>query len=145
MGALRTEAAAFLEQVTDRELLAIRPAIIDQARQIAHQLYRAGRLLEADVVCRGLIACDHRCAWTYSLHAAVLRRGGHLQQAVAQVQRGLAYEPGHVKLRAMQAELMAAVAGPSSLRAEGSPLLRATDSDHRSRTQRPGPSTDSDP
>ena len=105
MEALRGGAAAFLERTTVRELLDIGPGVIDRARLIAHQLYRTGRLAEAEVVCRGLIACDHRVAWTYSLHAAILRRQGRNPQALAQVERGLAYDPDHAKLRSMRAEL----------------------------------------
>ena len=105
------EADAFLERTTIRELLDVPPHVLDEARRIAHQLYRAGRLTEADIVCRGLIACDHRSAWTYSLHAAVLRRQGRKEWALAQVERGLAVEPGHSKLRAMRGELLASAPG----------------------------------
>ena len=125
MEAHRGSAAEFLERTTVRELLGVDPDVIDQARVLAHQLYRAGRLTEADVVCRGLIACDHRFAWTYSLHAAVLRRQGRLPQALAQVELGLRYAPSNAKLRAMRAELTTsptAVAAP----VQGSKAQRAT-------------------
>jgi len=101
------DAAEFLERTTVRELLNVGPAVLDHGRRVAHQLYQAGRLAQAEVVCRGLIACDHRFAWTYSLHAAVLRRQGRPEEALAQVTRGLAIEPAHQKLRSMRAELAA--------------------------------------
>jgi Flp pilus assembly protein TadD len=114
MDILRRDTAAFLQRTPIRELLDVPPGVIDQARRIAHQLYRAGRFAEADIVCRGLIACDHQVGWTYSLHAAVLRKLGRLEQAMAQIQRGLAHEPEHVKLRAMRDELMACLPVPST-------------------------------
>lgn len=133
------EAAAFLERTTVRELLDIHAGVIDQARRIAHQLYRAGRLAEADVVCRGLIACDHRFAWTYSLHAAVLRRQGRWEGALAQVERGLAFEPGHPKLRAMRDDLLVPRRAPAT--APRAPAAAG----HGPGAQRAGVATDSDP
>jgi len=145
MDVLRPDTAALLERVTVRELLDIPPGVIDRARQLAHQLYRAGRLVEADVVCRGLIACDHRCAWTYSLHAAVLRRQGRLERAVAQVQRGLAHEPGHAKLSAMRDELVAALPVRPPTRPAPSPVIGQAAPGQRVPAQRADDSTDSDP
>ena len=113
MDILRPDTAAFLQRVTIRELLDIPPGVIDQARRIAHQLYGAGRFAEADIVCRGLIACDHQVGWTYSLHAAVLRKLGRPEQSLAQVECGLTHEPDHAKLRAMRTELVATLAVPS--------------------------------
>ena len=133
----------FLERTTIRELLNVSAGVIEQARRIAHQLYRAGRLAEADVVCRGLIACDHRFAWTYSLHAAVLRRQGRTQQALAQIERGLLYDPDHAKLREMHAEVAASSAPSLSAGASSSPVLAAPV--QRQRAQRAPHRTDSDP
>jgi predicted Zn-dependent protease len=145
MDGLRRDGTAFMERVTVRELLGVPPGAIERACQIAHQLYRAGRLAEADVVCRGLIACDHRLAWTYSLHAAVLRRLGRLEQALAQTQRGLNYEPAHAKLRNMRDELLALRTTPSPPRVADAAAVGPAGPVHDSLAQRTGLSTDSDP
>ena len=64
----------------------------------ASQLYQAGRYPEVEVLCRGLIAADHKYWWSYSLYAAALRKLGRLAQgASTQVEQG----PG---LRARRAE-----------------------------------------
>lgn len=145
MDVLRRDGTAFLERMTVRELLGVPPGAIERACQIAHQLYQAGRLGEADVVCRGLIACDHRLAWTYSLHAAVLRRLGRLEQALAQVQQGLTHEPGHAKLRTMRDELLGLLALPSPRHARGERAVGSAGTVHPAGAQRQGLGADSDP
>ena len=138
MDAVSPDAAEFLERMTVRALLNVAPVVIDHGRRVAHQLYQAGRLAEAEVVCRGLIACDHRFAWTYSLHAAVLRRQGRPAAALAQVVRGLSFEPEHAKLRSMRVELTAWLAAP---RADS----RSDAGGQPSPAQRTSGRTDSDP
>lgn len=139
------DTAALLRRTTVRELLTVAPGVINQARRIAHQLYQAGRLVEADVVCRGLIALDHRCAWTFSLHAAVLRRQRRYQEALAQVERGLTCEPAHPKLRSMHDELTARLAVEPGSAAPATALVPLAAPVHRNRAQRDDGRTDSDP
>ena len=88
-----------------RELLNVPEEILDHAMAMAYQLYRSGRLAEAEVLCRGLIACDHRYWWPYSLYASVLRRLGRMAEALTYVERGLAYEPGQPKLLLLRGEI----------------------------------------
>jgi len=142
MDAVSVDAADFLERTTLRELLNVAPGIIDQARQVAYQLYRAGRLAQAETVCRGLIAWDHRCAWTYSLIAAVLRRQGRTEEALGQVGRGLAFEPDHAKLRSMRTELTALL---SARRPEAVTAGIAAATVQQRPAQRASGRTDSDP
>src|SRR5438309_209110 len=51
----------FLDRTPLRALFDIPTALIDQARAMAYQSYRAGRLQQAELLCRGLLAVDHRC------------------------------------------------------------------------------------
>jgi predicted Zn-dependent protease len=99
-----------LENTTLREILGIPDTAMDQAMGIAYQLYLTGRLPEAETVCKGLIACDHRYWWSHSLHASVLRRLGRCEDALAAVEEGLKYEPGQAKLSLMRAELLITIA-----------------------------------
>lgn len=134
--------SAFVERTTVRELLGIPDEALAQARRIAHQLYGAGRYAQADVICRGLIACDHRLPWTYVLHAAVLRNLGHRAEALAQVHRGLTYAPDHPKLRRLRDELAAGSEARGTAPPEsGSVASRG----HHTGTQRAVRATDSDP
>ena len=57
------------------------------------------------MLCRGLIAADHKYWWSYSLYAATLRRLGRLREALAQLEKGLAYEPNEPKLLFMRSEI----------------------------------------
>ncbi len=107
---MNTTETDYLETTTLKEILGIPDAAMDQAMGIAYQLYLTGRFAEADTVCRGLIACDHRYWWPHSLHASVLRRLGRIEEALAGVERGLKYEPGQPKLLLMRAELMVTIA-----------------------------------
>ena len=75
----------------------------------AYQLYQAGRYPEVEVLCRGLVAADHKYWWSYSLYAATLRRLGRLREAVEQVEKGLVYEPDEPKLLLMRSELRAEI------------------------------------
>ena len=83
---------------------------LDQAMGIAFQLYKGGRYAEAEIVCRGLLACDHLYWWPHSLLAAILRRIGRSAEALEAVERGLQFEPGQPKLLLMRAELTATLA-----------------------------------
>lgn len=100
----------FLDKTPLRHLLGLPEAELDQAMATAYQLYQAGRLAEAEIICRGLIAADHTYWWCYSLYAAVLRKQGRIRDAIEQLDRGLRYEPAQPKLLAMRAELLRFVA-----------------------------------
>jgi tetratricopeptide (TPR) repeat protein len=107
---LSPNARRFLEENTLRDIFGIPEDALDAVMATAYQLYQAGRYLEVEVLCRGLIAADHRYWWSYSLYAAALRRMGRLREAVAQLERGLVYEPDAPKLVAMRTELLAEIA-----------------------------------
>jgi tetratricopeptide (TPR) repeat protein len=97
----------YLRRTTMQSILEIDQASLDHVMATAYLLYQAGRYREVDVLCRGLIAADHTYWWSYSLHAATLRRLGRLDEALAQLERGLAYEPNEPKLLMMRGEILA--------------------------------------
>src|SRR5262249_44765134 len=101
---LSPHARRFLAENTMRSLVGIPEEALDAVMATAYQLYQAGRYPEVEVLCRGLIAADHRYWWSYSLYAAALRRLGRLREAVEQLDRGLAYEPDAAKLLLMRSE-----------------------------------------
>ena len=107
---MATTDAEYLETTTLKQILNISDEVMDHAMGIAYQLYRAGRFLEAETVCKGLIACDHRYWWSYSLHASVLRQLRREDEALARVEQGLKYEPRQPKLLLMRAELLVTIA-----------------------------------
>ena len=86
-------ARKFLEENTMRDIFGIPEEALDAVMAMAYQLYQAGRLPEVEVLCRGLIAADHKYWWSYSLYAATLRRLGRLREALEQLETGLVYEP----------------------------------------------------
>jgi predicted Zn-dependent protease len=98
----------YLRRTTMQSILEIDQASLDHVMATAYVLYQAGRYREVDVLCRGLIAADHTYWWSYSLHAAALRRMGRLEDALTQLERGLAYEPSEPKLLMMRGEILAA-------------------------------------
>jgi hypothetical protein len=100
----------FVQNTTMKSILGIEDDALDQVMATAYALYQAGRYPEVDVLCRGLIAADHTYWWSYSLHAATLRRLGRLQEALAATDAGLCYEPRESKLLVMRHELVAALA-----------------------------------
>lgn len=104
----------FLDATPLKAVLGIPEDALDQAMGMAFQLYKAGRYAEAEIVCRGLLASDHRYWWPHSLLAAVLRRTGRCAEALQAVERGLHHEPGQPKLLLMRAELSAALASDRS-------------------------------
>jgi predicted Zn-dependent protease len=121
----------FVDSTSLKQILNISDAVMDQAMGIAYQLYITGRFAQAEVVCKGLIACDHRYWWSHSLHASILRRLDRTAEALAAVEEGLKYEPGQAKLTLMRAELQIilaraaasrAQAGESSRRASETPI-----------------------
>jgi predicted Zn-dependent protease len=114
VSALSPAASKFLHETTMQSLLGIPEAALDAVMATAYQLYQAGRLHEVEVLCRGLIAADHKYWWSYSLYAATLRRLGRLRQAVEQLDRGLVYEPDEPKLLLMRSELRAEIAREES-------------------------------
>src|SRR5262245_26314568 len=102
---LSPNARRFLEDNTMRDIFGIPEEALDAVMATAYQLYQAGRYPEVEVLCRGLIAADHKYWWSYSLYAAALRRLGRLREAIEQLDRGLVYEPGEAKLLLMRSEL----------------------------------------
>ena len=107
---LSPPARKFLEENTMRSLLDIPEDALDAVMATAYQLYQAGRYPEVAVLCRGLIAADHKYWWSYSLYAATLRRLGRLREALDQLEKGLSHEPGEPKLLLMRSELRAEIA-----------------------------------
>src|SRR5262245_5068801 len=103
-------ARKFLEENIMRSIFGIPEEALDAVMATAYQLYQAGRYLEVEVLCRGLIAADHKYWWSYSLYAATLRRLGRRQDAMEQLERGLVYEPDEPKLLLMRSELREEIA-----------------------------------
>ena len=112
---LSAPAREFLEENTMRSIFRIPEDVLDALMATAYQLYQAGRYLEVEVMCRGLLAADHKYWWSYSLYAATLRKLGRLREAVELLERGLAYEPDEPKLLLMRSELRAAIAREEEL------------------------------
>jgi predicted Zn-dependent protease len=110
-------ARRFLEENTMRAIFGIPEEALDAVMATAYQLYQAGRYPEVELLCRGLIAADHKYWWSYSLYAATLRRLGRLHEAVEQLDKGLAYEPDEPKLLRMRSEMRDEIA----LREKGAP------------------------
>ncbi len=103
-------ARRFLEETTMKSLFGIPDEALDSIMALAYQLYQVGRYADVEVLCRGLIAADHKYWWSYSLYAATLRRLGRLPEALAQLEKGLAYEPDEPKLLFMRSEISEALA-----------------------------------
>ena len=121
---LSAPARKFLEENTMRSIFRIPEDVLDALKATAYQLYQAGRYLEVEVMCRGLLAADHKYWWSYSLYAATLRKLGRLREAVELLECGLAYEPDEPKLLLMRSELRAAIAREEGLH----PIEDQTDS-----------------
>src|SRR5450432_1978603 len=128
----------YLEHTTLKEILGIPDEAMDQAMGIAYQLYLTGRFSEAETVCKGLIACDHRYWWSHSLHASVLRRLGRTPEALAAVDEGLKHEPRQPKLSVMRAELLVTIARQHAAHNATSPTASEG-------SQAPAPSHDKPP
>ena len=111
---LTPAARQFLEETTMKSLLGIPDQALDAIMALAYQLYQVGRYADAEVLCRGLLAADHKYWWSYSLYAATLRRLGRLREALAQLDKGLAYEPNEPKLLFMRGEIREALAQQES-------------------------------
>jgi hypothetical protein len=103
-------ARKFFEENTMRSIFGIPEEALDAVMATAYQLYQAGRHPEVEILCRGLIAADHKYWWSYSLYAATLRRLGRLREAIEQLEMGLVYEPDEPKLLLMRSELRAEIA-----------------------------------
>jgi len=100
----------FIETHTLKDILRIPPEALDYVMAKAYQLHLAGHHPQVEVLCRGLIAADHRYWWSYSLYAAALHKMERHEEALVQLDRGLAHEPLQPKLLVMRAEILAAIA-----------------------------------
>ena len=107
---LSVTARKFLEENTMRSIFGIPEEALDAVMATAYHLYQAGRYPEVEVLCRGLVASDHKYWWSYSLYAATLRKLGRPCEAVQMVEKGLVYEPNEPKLLMMRSELRAEIA-----------------------------------
>jgi tetratricopeptide (TPR) repeat protein len=103
-------ARQFLEETTMKSIFGIPDEALDAIMALAYQLYQVGRYADVEVLCRGLIAADHKYWWSYSLYAATLRRLGRLPEALDQLDKGLIYEPNEPKLLFMRGEIGEALA-----------------------------------
>jgi tetratricopeptide (TPR) repeat protein len=102
---LTPAARRFLEETTMKSIFGISDAALDTVMALAYQLYQVGRYAEAEVLCRGLVAADHKYWSSYSLYAAILRRLDRLPEALAELEKGLVYEPNEPKLLFMRDEI----------------------------------------
>jgi tetratricopeptide (TPR) repeat protein len=118
---LSPAARAFLEETTMKSLFGISDAALDTVMALAYQLYQAGRYAETEVLCRGLVAADHKYWWSYSLYAATLRRLGRLREALEALDKGLTYEPNEPKLLFMRGEIREALAQQEAAPAKAPP------------------------
>jgi tetratricopeptide (TPR) repeat protein len=107
---LSPKAHKFLEETTMKSIFGIPDEALDAIMALAYQLYQVGRYPEVEVLCRGLIAADHKYWWSYSLYAATLRRLGKLEEALEALAKGLLYEPNEPKLLFMRGEIGEALA-----------------------------------
>jgi predicted Zn-dependent protease len=103
-------ARKFVEETTMKTLLGIPDEALHAVMAVAFQLYQAGRYSETEVLCRGLIAADHKSWWSYSLYAATLRRLGRIDDALAELNAGLDHSPTAPQLLYMQREVREAIA-----------------------------------
>jgi hypothetical protein len=99
-----------IEETTMKSLFGISDEAMDTVMAVAFQLYQTSRYIETEVLCRGLIAADHKYWWSYSLYAATLRRMGRFSEALEELEKGLVYEPTEPKLLYMRQELRELVA-----------------------------------
>ncbi len=111
---LSPAARKFLAETTMKSIFGISDAALDTVMALAYQLYQVGRYPEAEVPCRGLVAADHKYWWSYSLYAATLRRLGRPEEALAELEKGLAYEPNDPKPLFMRGEIRQALAQQKS-------------------------------
>jgi hypothetical protein len=125
----------FLDSTPMRAILGIPTEVLDQFMATAFQLYQGGRYPEAEVICRGLLAADHRYWYPYSLYASTLQKLGRFQEAVAQVDLGLKYEPGHPKLLALREAILGSRARLRARSAEASRARSAQAAPGASRPQ----------
>jgi hypothetical protein len=109
-----------------KALIGIPDDALDAVMAVAYQLYQAGRYAEVEVLCRGLTAADHTYWWSYSLHAATLRRMGNLPEALAEVEKGLSYEPSNEKLTLMRKEIVEAIAQAEATPSPANPAAGVT-------------------
>ena len=116
---LSPNARKFLEETTMKSIFGIPDEALDAIMALAYQLYQVGRYSEVEVLCRGLIAADHKYWWSYSLYAATLRRLGKLEEALDELDKGLAYEPNEPKLLFMRSEIRDALARSKTSPAAG--------------------------
>ena len=123
-------ARQFLEDTTMRSIFGIPEEALDAVMATAYQLYQTGRYPEVEVLCRGLIAADHRYWWSYSLYAATLRRLGRLREAVEQLERGLVYEPDEAKLLVMRDELREAISREESAARDAAVVAETNNDSH---------------
>ena len=106
-----------------KSLLGIPDEALDAVMAVAYQLYQAGRYPEVDVLCRGLVAADHKYWWSYSLHAATLRRLGALARGARRGRaRASSTSPVSPSSLSMRSDLRAAIAREDAGATEAAPL-----------------------
>jgi predicted Zn-dependent protease len=122
---LSPKAHKFLEETTMKSIFGIPDEALDAIMALAYQLYQVGRYPEVEVLCRGLIAADHKYWWSYSLYAATLRRLGRLREALEQLDKGLVHEPRQSKLLFMRREIGEALAAETRDKSSASAVAPA--------------------
>ena len=116
------DATTYLENTPLKKILGIPAAALDQAMAKAYLLYTTGHYDQAEILCRGLIAADHRYWWSYSLYAAALRRMGRLDEALQQINLGLKFEPNQTKLLLMRGEILSSLGRHAEAKLDLSPV-----------------------
>lgn len=110
MSPMLDEPVCALDRMRLQSVVPIPADVMDQAMVIAYRLYQEGAYVDADLMCRGLLAADPTCWWSYSLWAATLQKLGRMREAIEVTSLGLRHEPGQPKLVALLAELKTRVA-----------------------------------
>ena len=92
-----TATATFFRDTND-----IAPEALDTCRMTGYELYKARNYVQAELVCRGLVAADQHNWYHHSLLAATLQKMGRYAEAIAQVEEGLRYLPEQPRLLSLR-------------------------------------------
>jgi predicted Zn-dependent protease len=92
--------------LTLRTLFNLSGEFLQACSSKAYDYYKEKRYVEAELVSRWLVATDHRNWFYRTLVAACLQKQGRVPDAIAEVDEGLKFEPGHADLLALKAVLL---------------------------------------
>ncbi len=92
--------------LTVKDVVDAPPALLQEMRQTAYNLYQAERYEDAQKLLKGVLAVESKDAWSLGLYATMLRKQNQFKEALVLLETAHGIDPANENIRKMREELL---------------------------------------